>query len=84
MVGVRLEHDANASVVPIDLQKTFCTTLVSNFSLDFHKLNVLHACARLVLRRSRVAGVVVTVVLRTMRPVIETGGVSGDSVRVTF
>ena len=49
VAGVLLEHHANASVVPIDLQMTFCTTPVCDFPLDFHKLNVLHARARHVL-----------------------------------
>ena len=49
VAGVLLEHDANASVVPFDLQMAFCTTPVCDFPLDFDKLNVLHARARLVL-----------------------------------
>ena len=69
---VLLEHDANASVVTIDLQMTFCTTPVCDFPLDFDKLNVLHARARLVLGSS-VAVVVVTVVLRSVGLVIVTG-----------
>ena len=69
---VLLEHHANASVVTIDLQMAFCTTPVCDFPLDFDKLNVLHARARLVLGSS-VAVVVVTVVLRSVGLVIVTG-----------
>ena len=67
-VGVRMiiwlfENHADAPVVPIYLQKTFSGALVRDFSLNFYKLDVLHAGAPQVLRRSPVAVLVEVVTL---------------------